>query len=195
MLEEGWYLMSVAELERELARTRDPSLPGTEARRLSTEEALAARSAGNVPDVQGRSLRLVLHVRSAEDVRTLSQRRLEFEPDFHDAPTWRVDGSVPINVVPLRLDEVAPVEGREWWHEPDVAELEEAWTRSGSVDGVVVPAAYRSFVYKTVLSLRAAGRPVTIDSISASVARWLSPSDADALKRALEEANPRQGSA
>lgn len=195
MLEEGWYLMSVAELETELARVRDPSVPASGARRLSIEEALALRAAGNVPDDRGRSLRLVLHVRSAQDVRDLSNRRLGYEPDFHEAPTWRVEGSVPINVVPLRLEEVAPVEEREWWSEPGVAELEEEWSRSGTVEGVAVPAAYRSFVYKTVLSLRAAGRPVTVDAITSSVARWLAPDDVASMKRALEGANPREGSA
>ena len=41
MLEEGWYLMSVAELERELARVKDPSVPASGAVPLTTEEALA----------------------------------------------------------------------------------------------------------------------------------------------------------
>ena len=54
-----------------------------------------------MPDEDGRSLRIVLHVRDALDVRRLSERRLAFEPDFHEAPTWRREGSKPINVVPL----------------------------------------------------------------------------------------------
>ena len=51
-LREGWYLMSVADLELELARLRSPheAFPSSHAKRLSTDEALAYRSAGNLPD-------------------------------------------------------------------------------------------------------------------------------------------------
>jgi hypothetical protein len=188
-LEEGWYLMNVSELEQELAHARDPSKPPSTVRRITQAEALEFRSAGNVPDENGRSLRLVLHVRSAEDVRNLSRRRLRFEPDFHDEPTWRREGSVPVNVVPLRLGPIEPAAERGWWHEPEVAELEEEWRKTGRIGDVRVPEAYRSFVYKTVLSLRAAGRSVTVETIASSVARWLSPEDAAAIRSALEEAN------
>lgn len=189
-LDEGWYLMSVKELERELARLRDPSQPPTDAPHLTIEEALEARAAGNVPDENGRSLRLVLHVSNVEDVRSLSRRRLEFEPDFHDEPTWRRDGSVPINVVPMRLGPIEPAPDRDWWNEPDIAELEAEWRRTGKVDDVRIPDGYRGFVFKTVLSLRAAGRPITVETILASVARWLTPEDVATLRDALHEANP-----
>jgi hypothetical protein len=104
-LEEGWYLMSVSELEQELARWREP---GTEhgpsaARRLSPAEAMARRDAGNLPDEQGRRLRLVLHVEGGADSAALDARRRHFEPDYHDPPTWRGHDSAPVNVVPLRL--------------------------------------------------------------------------------------------
>ena len=186
---EGWYLMSVPELERVLARFREGAEPSEDLSPLTKEEAMAFRDAGNVPDESGRSLRLVLHVRSAEDVVNLSSRRLEFEPDFHEEPTWRREGSVPINVVPLRLAPVADAPDREWWADPNVAELEDEWQRTGLIEGVAVPEEYRSFVYKTVLSLRAADRPVTVETICASVARWLSVDDTDALRSALEAAN------
>jgi hypothetical protein len=189
-LDEGWYLMSVAELEEELARLRDPSAPPSSARPIATEDALAFRAAGNVPDEQGRSLRIVLHVRSAADVRALSEKRLRFEPDFHEEASWRREGSVPVNVVPLRLGPVPPAAERNWWDEPDVAALEAGWRRDGRVEGIRVPEDYRSFVYKTVLSLRAAGRPITIDSISASLGRWLDATDVAAVRGALEDANP-----
>lgn len=188
-LDEGWYLMSVPELEHELARVRDPARGPSGAIALSVEEALARRAAGNVPDEHGRSLRLVLHVRSAEDVRRLSQRRLRFEPDFHEEPKWRIEGSVPVNVVPLRLAGVEPAPDRGWWDEPDVARLEDEWLKSGTVEGVKVPELYRSFVYKTVLSLRSAGVPISVESICASVARWLTPEDSARLRAALIEAN------
>lgn len=188
MLEEGWYLMSVPELEQELKRLNDPEVAASDALRLSVEEAIAFRDAGNVPDDHGRSLRLVLHVRSAEDLRSLSRRRLLYEPDFHEEPSWRREGSLPINVVPYRLGEVEAAPSSPWWDEPEVRELETEWASTGTVAGIKVPADYRSFVYKTVLSLRAAGRDVSIETIHASVARWLSPEDAAQLRDALEEA-------
>jgi hypothetical protein len=190
-LAEGWYLMSVRELEQELARSRGQDVPATASPKLTTEDALRHRDAGNIPDELGRSLRLVLHVRSMADVRELSKRRLEFEPDFHDEPSWRVADSVPVNVVPLRLGSLEPAAGREWWNEPGVAELDAEWAAEGTIGGIRVPESYRSFVYKTVLSLRAAGREVTVESVYASVSRWLSADDADSLRVALEEANAR----
>ena len=187
-LAEGWYLMSTEDLERELARHRDPrrDLPPSNAERLEVHEALRYRDAGNLPDDHGRTLRLVLHVSGAKDVGALSVKRLEFEPDFHDAPTWRREGSKPVNIVPLRVsahDE--PLEERAWWDEPEMAALEEEWSRSGTAAGITVPAEYRSFVFKTIVSLRAAGREVTPGSIRDSIARWLSPEEADEVGRSL----------
>lgn len=188
-LEEGWYLMSLSELEAELARLRDPSVPPSGAPHLTVRQALRLRDAGNLPDSAGRSLRLVLHVRNASDLRNLPTRRLDFEPDFHEEPRWRVDGSLPVNVVPLRLGEIRSGDESEWWNEPEVAELESEWLKTGKVAGIRIPDGYRSFVYKTVLSLRAAGHPVTIESLCASLARWLSPQDSEAFRSALERAN------
>lgn len=181
--------MSVRELERELARSKDPSLPPTGAPHLSKEEALALRSRGNVPDEDGRSLRIVLHVRSLEDVKGLSRRRLAFEPDFHEEPTWRREGSVPINVVPLRMGPIEAAPQESWQDEPEVAALEGEWQTSGTIAGIKVPEAYRSFVYKTVLSLQGANLEVTVPAIVASVARWLPPDDVRNLRAALETAN------
>ena len=184
-LQEGWYLMSVADLEIELARIRHPGAENrtSRAQYLSTEEALAYRNAGNLPDEHGRSLRLVL--RGAPE--SLGTTRLRFEPDFHRAPAWRRPGSKPVNVVPLtetreRSDDA---DEKAWWQHEDVVELEAEWNRSGTVVGIVVPAAYRSFVFKTAASLRSAGLEVTIDSLLASVARWLSPEQVAELERAL----------
>ena len=186
-LQEGWYLMSVADLEIELARIRAPkAVHGTSrARRLSTEEALAYRDSGNVPDEHGRSLRLVL--RGAPE--SLGTTRLRFEPDFHRAPAWRRPGSKPVNVVPLTeargdSDEASD---KAWWEHDDVAALEAEWTRSGTIAGIVVPAAYRSFVFKTAASLQSAGIEVTIDSVLASVGRWLSPEQVGELEEALRK--------
>jgi hypothetical protein len=52
-----------------------------------------------------------------------------------------------------------------------------------------IPGAYRGFVYKTVVSLRSAGRDVTVDSVADSVARWLEPARVAELRAALEDAN------
>lgn len=189
-LREGWYLMSVSDLEIELARIRDPRAVRKPSRavRLSTEEALAYRNAGNVPDEDGRSLRLVLR----GPPESLATTRLRFEPDFHRAPAWRRTGSKPVNVVPLPEGREAaePATEEAWWEHEDVAALEAEWRRSGTVAGVAVPAAYRSFVFKTAASLRSAGFEVTADSILASVARWLSPDQVAELENALREANP-----
>ena len=181
--------MSTADLETELKRWRDPAavVGSSNAEPLSIEAALRYRNAGNLPDPGGRSLRLVLHVTDAAQLSYLQQKRLEFEPDFHDAPTWRREGSKPVNVVPLRSSEVAGGGGRAWWDDPDVAALEDEWSRSGTVAGMRVPAEVRAFVYKTVLSLRAAGREITPDSVADSIARWMSPEQADDIRDSLKQ--------
>jgi hypothetical protein len=183
-LAEGWYLMSVRDLEVELARHRDPSGAGAAsgARPLTIEEALAYRSAGNLPDEDGRSLRLVLFV----DEEPLSEKRLRYEPDFHAAPSWRTDGSKPVNVVPL-ITGPRPTATAElpWWEQPDVAPLETEWQHTGAVDGLAIPAGFRSFVFKTIVSLRAAGIDVDARTIVDSVSRWLSPQQVAQLERAF----------
>lgn len=167
--------MSTADLERELARWRDPAsgVSPSNALPLSVEEALAYRDAGNVPDEHGRTLRLVLFAGDLEEVRALGRRRLQFEPDYHSAPTWRREGSAPVNVVPLRSP-AATGDPSPWWESDDVAALEAEWRATGRVAGLVVPAEYRGFVLKTVAGLRDAGLPVDVDSVAASLARWLS---------------------
>lgn len=191
MLEEGWYLMSDADLERELARVRSTGsdLPPSNALPLETEEALEYRNAGNLPDGKGRTLRLVLRIRDASELRTLEVKRLLYEPDFLEAPEWRISGSKAVNVVPLRRQGVGAPEGGAWWEQPEVAMLEDEWRRLGTVGGVQVPAAYRSFVFKTVLSLRAVGKAVTVSSIADSIQRWLPLEDALRIRTALEKAN------
>jgi hypothetical protein len=168
--------MSTQDLERELARWRDPAagIDATNAIALSVEEALAYRDAGNLPDELGRSLRLVLLARDLDEVRSLGRKRALFEPDYLDAPSWRRPGSAPVNVVPLRSPDAAG-DPSPWWESSDVAELEEEWRHTGRIAGLAVPAEYRGFVLKTVVSLREAGRAVDADSIAASLARWLSP--------------------
>jgi hypothetical protein len=189
-LEEGWYLMSVRDLEIELARARgEDRAERSGAIRLTVDQALDFRNAGNVPDGAGRSLRLVLEVGSNDDVARLDARRLEWEPDFHESPNWRRDGSVPVNIVPLRAARDHPAADRAWWDDPALAALEDEWTRTGAVRGISVPAEYRGFIYKTVLALESAGRAVTVDSLASSIERWLQPGEADALRAALEAAN------
>lgn len=190
-LSEGWYLMSTSDLERELARVRDPRTQAgpSEAVRLSIDEALAYRNAGNLPDEKGRSLRLVLHVERPEDLSYLQEKRLLYEPDFHDAPKWRREGSKPVNVVPVHTGELPPRRAGPWWEEGDVAALDEEWRSTGRIAGIAVPSAYRSFVYKTVLALRSAGREVTADSVADSIARWVAPEDAERIRAALRAAN------
>jgi hypothetical protein len=192
-LEEGWYLMSVSELEQELARWRSPGahLVASTARRLSRDEALARRDAGNLPDDSGRTLRLVLHVGSGAGPEALEARRRLFEPDYHDPPTWRRSGSVPVNVVPLRLAERSGDGAGAWFEQPELAALEQQWRTTGAIDGLRIPADVRGFVYKTVLSLRSAGRPVTVDTVASSISRWTSPGDGARIREALEAANPR----
>lgn len=191
-LEEGWYLMNTAELERALARLRggdDPVVPPT-AVRLSIDAALAYRDAGNLPDDEGRTLRLVLRIRNASDLESIHDRRLRFEPDHHEAPEWRRRGSVPVNVIPLRPSQfVRPDPPGPWWRRPELARLEQQWQTSGAIDGLRIPAELRGFVYKTILALRAAGIPVTVGSVSDSIQRWTPVSDAERIRQGLEDAN------
>ena len=179
--------MSARDLEIELKRWRDPeeTLPPSNAKHLSIDEALAFRSAGNIPDALDRSLRLVLHVNDSTELSYLQGKRATFEPDFHDAPAWRRQGSKPVNVVPLRRPDVKGHAGRPWWEDPEVAKLEAEWSATGTVAGITVPGEFRSFVYKTVLSLRADGRGVTPDSIGDSIARWLSPKETEQIRAAM----------
>ncbi len=189
LLSEGWYLMSVTDLEIELARVRDPGrrdeVSGAEA--LSVAQALRYRDAGNLPDARGRSLRLVLEA----DDDALSLKRLRFEPDYHDPPTWRRSGSKPVNVVPLvtGASEARRDPEAVWWEQPDVADLENEWRETGMVAGVRVPEGYRGFVLKTVASLSAAGAAITVESIVASLSRWLTPGQVAEIRAALERAN------
>jgi hypothetical protein len=191
MLDEGWYLMSTTELEGVLARHRGGTFLSDEPRKLSVAEALEIRNAGNVPDAEGRSLRLVLHVENEKQLQELHVERLRFEPDFHDAPGWRREGSKPVNVVPLRTDRFT---GRSsagaWWEDERMGELEARWREKGVISGVRIPAEYRGFVYKTIASLEDAGRAVTVQAIADSIARWLDPRDARSVRDALEAANP-----
>ena len=193
MLQEGWYLMSVADLEAELAHLRDPSRPpGRTTLALSSSDALAFRNAGNVPDAHGRSLRLVLEVGEEP----LGEKRLRYEPDFHDAPGWRGEGSKPVNVVPLRR---APVVGHSdpevaWWEQPDVAALEREWRETGRAAGLAIPGEYRSFLLKTIASLRVAGHDVQVESVIGSLSRWLAPEQVAEIRDALLTANAKEPS-
>ena len=186
VLEEGWYLMSTADLEVELARRRNPTgdHPASNAQRLTVPEALRYRDAGNIPDDLGRTLRLVLAVDNDDDLANLHTKRALYEPDFHEAPGWRRAGSRPVNVVPLRA---ADVQGRArpWWEDPRVAALEEEWRRSGRMAGLKVPGEYRGFVLKTVLALRDADLPVTGEAVANSIARWVPPHEAERIRAAL----------
>ena len=191
VLEEGWYLMTTSDLERELRRWRDPSanVPPSNATRLTIEEALSYKASGNVPDDRGRTLRLVLQVDDERDLQSLNAKRLLYEPDFHEAPTWRKKGSKPVNVVPLRSSEASRGTGQAWWDDPGVATLEGEWRRRGTVAGMKVPAEYRGFVFKTVIALRQAGKDITPDAVADSVARWMSQQEAQSLRTALRGAN------
>ena len=189
-MEDGWYLMSTAHLESVLVQWRDgiePDLPPG-AERLSNAEALARRDAGNLPDADDRSLRLVLHV-SDDDVARIADMRLGYEPDFHEAPRWKRAGSRPVNVVPLRSVGKSESTPGPWWEEPELHALEQEWRSKGTIAGMPVPGEYRSFVFKTVLALQRAGHDVTPDSVADSVARWL-PRDAETLRRKLKEKEP-----
>jgi hypothetical protein len=191
-LADGWYLMSTADLERELARWRAPetNVGPSNLRRLTVEQALEFRDAGNLPDELDRTLRLVLRVDDPQDLASLEERRLEFEPDYQDAPSWRRGGSRPINVVPLRRPGIAPMSEGPWWANPELAELEREFGHKGTAGGVRVPGEYRGFIFKTVLGLRSQGREVTPGTIADSIARWLSPEDAARIARELNELNP-----
>lgn len=183
--------MSTRDLEVELRRWRgDADAPSSNALSLSVEEALRFRNRGNVPDELDRSLRLVLWIENPEDLARLSEKRLLYEPDFHEAPTWRRDGSRPVNVVPLRSEALSGPQSGPWWDEPAIAELESEWNRSGTVRGIKVPADYRGFVHKTILALTAAGKDISVDAIVDSVSRWLRPEDLGPFERALRDANP-----
>lgn len=179
--------MSAADLEIELKRWRDPGAedPASNAERLSIEAALAYRAKGNLPDAWGRSLRLVINIPEDAGPGYVEGQRARFEPDFHSAPHWKREGSKPINVVPLRAARGAAPRSA-WWDDPEIAALEEEWRTRGTVAGLVVPGEYRGFVYKTVVALRAANKEVTPRAVADSVSRWLSPSDAQALRAALE---------
>ncbi|MGI8709358.1 MAG: hypothetical protein ACR2LG_14355 [Actinomycetota bacterium] len=188
LLNEGWYLMSTTDLERELARFRRPQSDHRSSGvvPLGIEEALAFKHAGNMPDGDGRWLRLVLHVGDVTPLEDLNERRLLFEPDLHEAPDWRRQGSKPVNVVPLRSSPVEfPAAPKPWWEESVIRELEEEWREKGTVAGLPVPEEYRGFVFKTVLALQAAGDPVTAEGVADSIQRWLSPADAARIRAAL----------
>ena len=176
---------------RELARFRAGEELGAtpDIQPLTTQEALAYRDAGNLPDDQERSLRLVLSVASEEELHSLEARRLTFEPDYLNAPEWRREGSKPINVVPLRSLDVKGVE-QPWWEDPAVAPLEKEWQETGAIGGMSVPGEYRSFIFKTVIALRSAGREVTPEAVLDGVARWLSPSQVDELRAAFDSVAP-----
>ena len=190
MLEEGWYLMTTEALERELAHWRSGGLEpgGDDVERLTSEEAIAFRSAGNVPDERGRSLRLVLRVASEEDLRSLDSKRRHYEPDFHDPPVWRRPGSRPVNVVPLR-DATVRGHPQPWWDDERTGPLEKEWAATGQVAGLRVPADVRGFVLKTVLSLQDSGREATIDAVVGSLQRWLPQDDVAFIRDRLIEAN------
>jgi hypothetical protein len=194
LLEEGWYLMTTAELEVELGRRRGRSAQPSGAIPLSIQEALVFRNAGNLPDDGGRTLRLVLHIDPAQPG-ALEKRRLELEPDYHDAPDWRRDGSVPVNVVPIRIASSPGRNSAAWWEDPALAALEREWREHGTVEGLSVPGPYRGFVYKTVLALKEAGLPVSASAVADSIARWLPGRDAAEIRAALLEATENSGAA
>jgi hypothetical protein len=184
--------MNLEELQQELRRLRAPTgAPPSGALRLSSEEALARRDAGNPPDGSGRTLRLVLHVSDPPEPGALERKRLLFEPDYHRAPTWRRHGSMPVNVVPLRLSRDHPAHFGAWYEDPTVGALEAEWQATGAVCGISIPSDMRGFVFKTVLALRSAGAEVSVESVSGSVARWLRPADAERVRTALRSANKR----
>lgn len=188
MLDEGWYLMSTADLERELARERNPNsdIAPSNALKLTIEQGLAFRDAGNIPDDEGRTLRLVLRIEGADELTNLDAKRLLYEPDFHERPGWRRPGSKPVNVVPLRAPEFSAEPQEAWWDRPELKALEDEWRDFGTVAGMRVPGAYRGLVYKTVLSLQATGRKVTPDAVADSITRWLSPEETEQVRTALK---------
>jgi hypothetical protein len=180
--------MSTQDLERELARWRgDSSHPPDDVLKITTEEALAYRNRGNLPDDKGRSLRLVLGAEDGDDLEELTRKRLVWEPDYHNAPDWRREGSRPVNVVPLRRVGRASTEVP-WWEMPGVKELDEEWSAHGTVGGLKTPAELRGFVYKTVLALRAADKRITPDAVADSIARWLPPDEVERIRVELNKA-------
>ena len=187
-MHEGWWLMSVSDLETELARRRGEDRPPSNAEPLSTEKALAFRNRGNVPDEMGRSLRLVLEIEDRTDLESLDQKRLAFEPDFQSAPEWRRQGSKPVNVVPFTTGSVSG-SAQSWWDDPEMAALESEWNATGSLSGVRIPGEYRGFIYKTVALLRKTGSEVTVPSITDSISRWLTPEQTTEIRRSLEAIN------
>jgi hypothetical protein len=190
-LADGWYLMSTQDLERELARWRatESDVGETKALRVTIEEALEFRNAGNLPDKFDRTLRLVLRVDDTQGLERLAERRLEFEPDYQDAPTWRREGSRPINVVPLRRPGVAPVSTAPWWEDAEIAALEREFVEENTAGGVRVSGEHRGFIFKTIVALRSQGREVTPESIADSIARWLPEESAARIAREIHELN------
>ncbi len=181
-------MMSTQDLERELARWRgDRSRPPSNVLKITTEEAIAYRSRGNLPDDKGRSLRLVLLVEDRDDLEELARKRLIWEPDYHSAPAWRREGSRPVNVVPLRPPGRVSTEAP-WWEMPGVKELDQEWSAHGTVAGLKTPAELRGFVYKTVLALRAAGKQITPDAVADSISRWLPHEEAERIRAELKQA-------
>ena len=180
--------MSTADLEAELDRHRLPDEPArpSNARRLTIREALAYRAAGNIPDEMDRTLRLVLMIERDGDLTSIDATRRLYEPDYHERPSWRAEGSAPVNVVPLRSPGVRGKTDTAWWNEPALAALEAEWKEHGTIAGLEVPADYRGFVFKTVVALRAAGLAVTAASVADSIERWVEPSQADEIRSALE---------
>jgi hypothetical protein len=191
LLAEGWYLMNLDELEQELRRAREPgTVPPTRVPALPISEALARRNAGNVPDDHGRTLRLVLHVDQPPRPGEIERKRLAFEPDYHEAPRWRRPGSAPVNVVPLRVaGGRRGAQSRAWIDDSRIASLEAEWRTAGTIAGLRVPGELRGFVFKTVVALQDAGKDVTAESVSASIARWVRPDDAASIRAALVAAN------
>lgn len=192
-LQEGWYLMSTSDLELELARRRSPdeARGPSNALRLSSGEALTYRNSGNLPDELGRSLRLVLEVNDEDDLRNLHIKRARYEPDYHEAPSWRRPGSRPVNVVPLRGPDVRGM-AQPWWEDPEAGELGEEWQRSGTMAGLPVPGEYRGFVLKTVVALRSVGAPITAETVADSIARWVPAHESERIRDALR-AGPDSG--
>ncbi len=175
--------MSDRDVEIEIARFRGEDRPASNASPLSIPDALEFRAAGNIPDEMGRCLRIVL----SDEEMPFEKRRLDFEPDLHAAPTWRREGSRPVTLIPLPSGagkEVKPEEWR-WSDDPAMQALEDEWTRTGGAGGLVIPAEFRGFLFKTIATLQDEGREVTIDSVCSSISRWLSPSDVDRIRSAL----------
>jgi hypothetical protein len=175
--------MSDRDVEVELARLRGDQRPPSNAIRLSVEDALRFRSEGNIPDEMERCLRLVL----SDAEKPFERRRLDFEPDLHSAPTWRREGSRPVTLIPLPSDvgkDPRPDDWR-WSDDPAMRALEEEWSLSGRVGGLVIPAEFRGFLFKTIAALRGEGRELSIDSVCSSLARWLSPSEVERIRSAL----------